>query len=259
MKPQVKKILTFGLWTVLVLSLLVTLSFVESEQKQLRCKSLEISIIPEADRYFVTREMVVKMLTDGRDERVLVGEPVAAFNVGQLEENLEMNPYVSEAEVFIDIEGKLRVDVEQRDPVIRIMHTDGSGFYIDNKGIKMPLSDSFTAHVPIATGNIFEKFHAGEDSLYSKVGHDLYTLGVYIQQNKFWKAMVEQVVVNEKSELIIIPTIADHKVILGDATNLEEKLTNLRIFYKKGLNKVGWNKYKVINLKYTGQIVCEKY
>jgi cell division protein FtsQ len=32
----------------------------------------------------------------------------------------------------------------------------------------------------------------------------------------------------------------------------------LMTFYKEGLNKVGWNAYLTINLKYKNQIVCTK-
>lgn len=259
MKKRWQILVNYGLWTVLVIALLVSLSFVADEQKQMRCQSLDVAILPESGTYFITRDDVVREITGGRGEAVLLGEPVVLFNVGELEDALELNPFVQEAEVFIDIEGNLRVDVTQRRPIVRIMRQDGSGYYIDEFGIKMPLSDSFTAHVPIATGNIYEKMEHTKDTVFSKVGRDIYKLAVYLDKNPFWKAMVDQVEITAKSELVFIPKIADHKVVLGDATNLEQKLAHLKVFYKKGLNKLGWDKYKVINLKYTGQIVCEKY
>jgi cell division protein FtsQ len=259
MKKRWQIIANYGIWAALVIALLVSLSFVEHEQEQMRCKSLEVKIEPEADLFFITRDNIVKELTAGKGESTLMGQPVVEFNVGKLENMLELNPFVLNAEVFIDIEGNLRVDVEQRRPVMRVMHHDGSGYYIDENGIKMPLSDSFTAHVPIATGNIYEKLEKTRDTVFSKAGRDVYRLGLYLDKNPFWMAMIEQVEVNAKGELVFIPKIADHLVVLGNAEGLDEKLTHLKIFYKKGLNKLGWDKYKVINLKYTGQIVCEKW
>jgi cell division protein FtsQ len=32
----------------------------------------------------------------------------------------------------------------------------------------------------------------------------------------------------------------------------------LKIFYKEGIAKVGWEKYKSIDLRYMNQVVCEK-
>lgn len=259
MKPRYKKLLTYSAWAVMCIGLLVLLSFVGHEQEQLRCKSLEVTLLPDDGTLFITRDKVVREVTNGGEEATLMGKPVVDFNVGQLEEQLEMNPFVKSAEVFIDIQGNLQVEVIQRRPIIRIMRGDGSGFYIDEEGIKVPLSNTYTAHVPIATGNIYEKLKTDSDSLYSKVGKDLYAVAAYLDKNPFWKAMVDQIEVNEKSEMVFVPKIADHLVVLGDASRLDEKFTRLKIFYKKGLNKVGWDKYKVINIKYTGQIVCEKY
>jgi len=32
----------------------------------------------------------------------------------------------------------------------------------------------------------------------------------------------------------------------------------MKEFYTEGLNKVGWNKYSQISLKYNNQIICKK-
>ena len=50
----------------------------------------------------------------------------------------------------------------------------------------------------------------------------------------------------------------DHLVYLGKLENFEDKLARLKEFYKKGLNRVGWNKYSRINLEFNNQIICTK-
>ena len=37
---------------------------------------------------------------------------------------------------------------------------------------------------------------------------------------------------------------------------LEDKFKRLELFYRYGLKKVGWDKYKTVNLSFKGQIVC---
>jgi cell division protein FtsQ len=49
--------------------------------------------------------------------------------------------------------------------------------------------------------------------------------------------------------------VGNHVILIDGVENLEESLTKLMILYKEGLNKTGWNDYKVINLKYKDQIV----
>jgi cell division protein FtsQ len=52
--------------------------------------------------------------------------------------------------------------------------------------------------------------------------------------------------------------VGDHLVYLGKLENFEDKLARLKEFYKKGLNRVGWNKYSRINLEFNNQIICTK-
>ena len=52
--------------------------------------------------------------------------------------------------------------------------------------------------------------------------------------------------------------VQGHLVYLGKLENFEDKLARLKEFYKKGLNRVGWNKYSRINLEFNNQIICTK-
>ncbi|MEP7169164.1 MAG: cell division protein FtsQ, partial [Bacteroidota bacterium] len=79
-----------------------------------------------------------------------------------------------------------------------------------------------------------------------------------IANDAFWNAQVEQIYVTEQSEIELIPRVGNHRIILGDASQLDEKFNKLMIFYKQGLNNTGWNNYNTINLKFTNQVVCTK-
>ena len=50
----------------------------------------------------------------------------------------------------------------------------------------------------------------------------------------------------------------EHIIFLGKPGDYEEKFERLKIFYKKGLNQVGWNKYSRISLEFSNQIICTK-
>jgi len=52
--------------------------------------------------------------------------------------------------------------------------------------------------------------------------------------------------------------LGDHVILLGSAEELGDKFSRLLAFYKFGLNKIGWNKYNFINIKYKNQVVCSK-
>ena len=70
---------------------------------------------------------------------------------------------------------------------------------------------------------------------------------------------MHQINVTNEKELELYLAVGNHKIIFGDANDIEEKFKKLKIFYTEGLNKTdGWNKYSVINVKYKNQVVCTK-
>lgn len=81
-----------------------------------------------------------------------------------------------------------------------------------------------------------------------------------IDNNSFWQAEVVQLMITggvaKQMELSFVPRSGNFVVDLGTATDLDTKLSNLYRFYHKGLDKVGWDKYKSISLRYDGQVVC---
>ena len=74
----------------------------------------------------------------------------------------------------------------------------------------------------------------------------------------FLKAQITALEFDDKDEIIMYPRVGDHKIILGKAQNIEEKFEKLKIFYRHGLEKVGWDRYSHINLKFENQVVCTK-
>ena len=56
----------------------------------------------------------------------------------------------------------------------------------------------------------------------------------------------------------LVPRVGNHLLILGSADDLENKLDRLFNFYGKGLDKIGWNKYRSVSVAYANQIVCKK-
>ena len=112
----------------------------------------------------------------------------------------------------------------------------------------MPIPAGFAAYVPLATGNISEEYAKNQ----------LFDFAQFLQKNKFWDSQIEQIHVNSKLDIELVPRVGNHYIILGKIEDYKENLTKLKLFYDKGLNKVGWNKYSVINLKFKDQVVCTK-
>lgn len=245
-----------SLWIIGLSATVVSLAFTEVRQQNVLCKKIEININREDENYFINKQDILKILYSTGDS--LVGTEVQKIPVSLLERLLKLNKYVEDADVYIDIKGKLQVNLVQRKPVLRIINSDMQSYYIDERGGKMPLSPLYAANVLVANGNIVEKYDGLNDSMNTSMLRALYYLGNIIRADKFWDAQVEQMYVEANQDIILIPRLGDHKIVFGDTSNTKEKLTNLLVFYQKALPKVGWQTYHTINVKFKGQLVCSR-
>ncbi|MFK8103261.1 MAG: cell division protein FtsQ [Saprospiraceae bacterium] len=228
----------------------------------------------EKKRSTITAEVVItiKDLPDGssllnkQDVRLkierhfgyhLEGVPLGQLDVERVERVLEEDPFILDANVFVDAKSRANIEVSQRMPILRLIDKNTQHYYLDKSGRQMPLSEHFTARVLVATGNI-PPYTPEFDQRKRHVLKDLFALTKDILADDFMRPLVEQIYIDEEGEFILIPKIGKHKIVVGDYENAAAKIENLKHFYKEGIPYEGWRKYKIINLKYKDQIVCTK-
>jgi cell division protein FtsQ len=170
-----------------------------------------------------------------------------------IENRIEKNPFVQNAEVFSNFEGAVKVYVDQKNPIYRVFNNQGVSYYVCENGEIIPISSNFTPRLFVATGYLSNGSEES-DSLHLEI----LELVNFINQDEFWTAMIGQVNVAKNGDIILIPKIGEHQVILGNVDNLDEKFKFLYIFYKEAIQNVDWQQYSTINLKYKGQIICTK-
>lgn len=262
-----KKLIIISVWIVLIVGLGLLLGFAEKEHQSSICNKCDIIIKYNSDDYFITVDDVNSFFASKGIK--IKGSPLSDINVGDIEDVLYTLPYIENAEVSMAIEGDVKIDIVQKRPIVKIYNQYGKDFYIDDKGGLMPSSDNYTARLLIANGFISDYYNPytkldvtdslGKDTLVMNTAvYKIFRMAQYINKDDFWKAMIEEIFINSKGEIEMFTKIGEHSVIFGDIDNMDEKFNNLLVFYKQGLNKVGWSKYKTINLKYKNQVVCSK-
>lgn len=259
------KIIQISLWTLTIIFIVLMLSFVNKTQKNrvFNPNDVIIKIDYETDNRFIDEDDVKAYVINTKDTtKKLIND----YDVLQIEQKINGNSAIKDAQVYKTINGELIVNVKQRRPIARVFSKNDS-YYIDEFGSLMPLSNKYTSRVVVVSGFLNEPFAARykmnyqflPDSLMSKtLLDDLYILSNFIDKSPFWKAQIEQIHVNKELDLELIPKVGNHKIVLGGVDNLENKFSRLMVFYKKALPKTGWNEYSTINLKFKNQIVCTK-
>ncbi|MDQ3191657.1 MAG: hypothetical protein M3Q58_08690 [Bacteroidota bacterium] len=262
-----KKIARFFFWLIMLAGIVVILGFVREEQQNLICKDLKIIVEGDLEHEFIDVEDVRSIIKNTGDS--IIGQSMSSIDIGLIEKLIQNNPSVSKAEAFRTISGEINIKVWQRNPILRVFSSSNDDFYIDQEGSFMPLSKKYSARVLMASGNITSGYNTllgtsikeimQNDSLAKKtLLDDLFILANLINNDEFWKAQIQQVYVDMDNQIELIPRVGNHRIIIGDISDIEEKLNRLMIFYHKGLAKTGWNEYETINLKYKNQIVCTK-
>lgn len=249
---MIQKIVRAGIWMLIAAWFVVIMGFVSDEADKVVCRTIDVVIRDTADHRFVTREDIRSMLDESSLQ--LQGYPLAGINTRKLEELLEQNPYVKNAEASKDISGKLQITIDPREPLVRIMPEGRAGYYLDREGRIMPLSDRYTPMIILATGNIPR---SGEKEAGTKQ-EEIFRFAGMVSEHPFWKDQIVQIYVDRKGEYELIPRVGAHQILLGTMYNWKEKMENLELLYRQGLSRYGWNTYEKINLKYSNQVICTK-
>lgn len=188
----------------------------------------------------------------------VVGKTLLQIPIEEIEQALMELPYVSAAEIYVDMDGVLQISVQQREVVLRIVNRAGNEYYIDTKGAKVPVTLRYVPHVLVANGNIKEGYKKALDTIETKLVKDLVTIVEHVKGDPLWSNQIVQLYVNDAGDIEIVPRVGDQQLVLGNAMKLDEKLERLVVFYKNILPRVGSDAYERVNVKYDGQIICER-
>ncbi len=250
-KPVFKYILISLAAVISLGGLIVLMSFIEIKKSEVVCKDVKVYI--PGNQYFIDRQEVDKILLVNNEP--LIGRRMETINIHDLENKLKANPFIEFAKVYTDMDGVISVEISQRQPILRIMNRFDQDFYVDQHGLKIPLSTNFTARVIVANGYIDELFANHVDTLHTDMARQLFKTADFIRKDSLWDAQIAQICVNKDHEIELIPRVGNSRILLGNADSLDAKFYNLLVFYKKALPRVGWDTYKIINIKYANQVV----
>jgi cell division protein FtsQ len=257
-----KKILIYTGYTILFASLaayFVLSSMLEKqESSKVKCRKIEITVLDSAVNRFVTIAEIRGLI---QEEGINVNESkLRHINLHELENILNNRTAIRRSIVNYSGQGILHVRIEQRRPVLRL-ETENGGFYMDETAYMFPLVKSFTSYVPVVTGFIplnLVPGYRGRIKENMEWAEGMLELGLFIDKNELLNAQVEQIFIDEKGDLHIIPRVGQHEIVFGKPDNVEAKFEKLMAFYNHVIPNAGWDKYKTISLQYSNQIVCTK-
>jgi len=217
------------------------------------CRGVEINISGVSNNFFIDKTDVYNIIKNfGGDSTQK--KSLGSIDLGRIEKALEKDLWVKNAELYFDNNNFLKVSVEEREPIARLFTITGNTFYIDSSCMILPLSDKFSARLPVFTGFTSDaKILAKNDS---SLLCSIKKMSLKILADTFLMAMIDQVDININRSFELIPKLGKQRIIFGDASEINSKFDKLKMFYKDVITQSGWNRYSTINLQYKNQIVA---
>lgn len=209
------------------------------------CQGVDLHITDSLDFDLIDQDMVLVTLQEHSMDPV--GLPLEEIELDKIEATLLMHPLVGRVQCYKTGGDMLRINISSKVPLVRVLNNRGQDFYVDSRG-EILSQHSLAVQLPVATGYIDRRFASNE----------LLDVVRAMDRSEFWKAQVEQINVTREGEIQLVPRVGDHLLILGTSDNVESKLERLMNFYGKGLDKIGWNKYRSVSVAYENQVVCKK-
>lgn len=265
-KPWIKAIL----WAVSLLLLIIAMVTIGRIHDRRICPEVVITINRDGGDDFITEAEIRDYIRATGDS--IRGQRLRELDLHELEILIAENPYVAEAHVFTTVDGTVHVTVKQRKPIVRVENLRDDAFYISDDGKLMPLNPGRPARVMLACGFYNYDIHntyiqglnlkqanpedPGDSALVASPLYKIFRIASYINGQEFLRAQMTQLVMDRNGEFALIPLVGQQLILIGDDSELEEKLGKLEVFYRQGLSVEGWDKYDTINLQYRNQVVC---
>lgn len=242
-----------ALWITAGICTVVLLGAAMQKKNHKVCKEVKIEITGAEEHMFIDEKDILNILNATGE---VEGRDISSINLRKMEEELELNVWVKNAEMFFDNQQVLMVSIEERQPVVRVFTAQGNSFYLDTAGMQLPLSEKVSARVPAFTNFPSDKkTMAYADSILMK---DVVKLSSFIMADSFWMAQIAQVDIMPDTTFEIIPVIGNQVILIGNTEQLEEKFNRLFTFYSKAWLQNGINKYERLDVRYNNQVVAVK-
>ena len=245
MRKLLKKIKWSDLRIVMVLGVALFLySFSNDRSTHRNLKGVEITFKGE-ERHFVTSSDVSDIVKN--QSGTVTAQDRMSIDLNALEKSVLQNRLIKDAEVYITIDGVLKVEVSQKKAIGRVVGEQTS-YYLDEQGDHMPLSDNYAERVVLVEGKVNKEFQ-----------EPLRQMLELINEDEFLKQEITGISIQPGEVIYLKSRVNTFEILFGNFQEMERKLMNYKAFIQYAINeKIEIDSYKKINLKFTQQVVCSK-
>ena len=222
--------------TVIIFGFLLSFSLKRFNNKSMEKVSVKLTHTRQPV-YFIDEKDIREIVKKSNPEK-----RIGDINIPELEKKLNQLPAVDSANVYLNLNGNLNLDIKQKVPAFRL-NKNGRDFYVDEKGNEFPISKNYSFPCMLVTGNVAKSEYVKLAELVDKIDRDDFSKKYFIGISK------------EKEGYNLLTSQGNYKVEIGDLDKINLKVKGFKTFVEKHLVYQEPEKYSKISVKYDNQIV----
>lgn len=199
---------------------------------------VSVNMIQQKTPVYFIDEKEVKNIVKSYNKTGKIGD----INIPELEKKINSLPAVDSANVYLNLAGRLNLDIVQRVPAFRL-NNNGRDFYVDADGTEFPVSKNYSHPSMLVTGDVKKDEYGDLVTLIDKINADEFAKKFFIGISK------------EKNSYHLLTSDGSYKVEIGDLENIDFKIKGFKEFAEKFLVYQAPEKYSKVSVKYNNQIV----
>jgi len=222
--------------TVIILGFLLSFSLRRFNDKSM--EKVSVNMVKTKSPVYFIDEKDIKEIVKKSNPTKRIGD----INIPELEKKLNQLPAVDSANVYLNLNGNLNLDIKQRVPAFRLNKNE-KDFYVDEKGTEFPISKNYSFPCMLVTGDVKKEEYRKVAELVNKIDHDDFSKKYFIGIKK------------ENGSYNLLTSQGNYKVEIGDLDNIDLKVKGFKAFVEKFLIFQNPEKYSKVSVKYDNQIV----
>ena len=222
--------------TVIIFGFLLSFSLKRFNNKPI--ENVTVKLAKTKNPIYFIDEKEVKEIVKKANPTKKIGD----IDIPELEKKLNLLPAVDSANVYLNLNGNLNLDIKQRIPVFRLSKGD-QNFYVDEKGNEFPISKNYSYPCILIRGGVKKSEYIKLVELVDKIDRDDFSKKYFIGISK------------EKGSYNLLTSEGNYKVEIGDLDRIDMKVKGFKTFVEKYLINQNAEKYSKISVKYDNQIV----
>ena len=218
---------------------------VREQRRGALCSGVGIRVCDSASNRLVCCSDVERMLGEFA---ACTGVSIDSVDLHGIEEHLDSQGEILKSQAYMLKDGTLRIDVRQRQAVVRFLTDGGYSFYSDPEGFVFPVTS--IVDVPLVTGNLPHR--PGKRWLASMI-----ELTSYIESRDYWRKMIGQIDVEDNGDIVLYPREGGIRILFGDAGEVADKFSRIEKYYRCIVPARKDRPCSEVSVKYRNQIICK--